>query len=156
ADELTPGDVAQLDPETSYAIVAARGGTTDHASIIAGGLGIPVVVGVGPALLTVEEGATVGVDGEKVDLQPHVAAFQHKRDEARRAREQALVNARKRVTFKGRHIDVLANVGSPADARQATANGADGIGLLRTEFLFLDRADPPSEDEQVAVLTAIA
>ena len=60
------------------------------------------------------------------------------------------------MSFQGRHIDVLANVGSPADARNALANGADGIGLLRTEFLFLDRTEPPTEDEQVAVLTEIA
>ena len=154
ADELTPGDVAMLGGAS--AIVSARGGTTDHASIIAGGLGIPVVVGVGPELLTVAEGQVIGVDGDTVDLAPDPAGFERRRDEAAQQREQALANAQRRVTYKGRELEVLANVGSPADARQAVANGADGIGLLRTEFLFLDRQDPPTEDEQVAVLTEIA
>jgi phosphocarrier protein FPr len=154
AEELTPGDVAAL--EGAEAIVAARGGVTDHASIIAGGLGIPVVVGVGPGLRNVAEGVVIGVDGETVDPQPDVAAFERKRDEAAQQREAALAAARRPVTYDGRRIEVLANAGSPADARAAVENGADGIGLLRTEFLFLDRATPPDEDEQVAVLTEIA
>ena len=141
-----------------WAIAAARGGVTDHASIVAGGLGIPVVVGVGPALLSIPEGSAIAVDGDAgtVERDPDeavVAAAEARRAEA----AEQLARAAEPVTLAdGTHIGVHANIGSPADARLAVAQGAEGVGLLRTEFLFLDRAQAPSEDEQVEVLTQIA
>ena len=158
ADELTPGEVAHLDPEVVWAIAAARGGVTDHASIISAALGIPVVVGLGPALLQLSEGATVAVDGDAgtVERDPDEATVAAVATRRERAAEQ-LARAHEPVTLAdGRRIGILANIGSPADVPKALANGAEGVGLLRTEFLFLDRRDAPSEDEQVETLTRIA
>ena len=158
ADELTPGEVAHLDPEVVWAIAAARGGVTDHASIISAALGIPVVVGLGPALLQLAEGATVAVDGDAgtVERDPDEATVAAVATRRERAAEQ-LARAHEPVTLAdGRRIGILANIGSPADVPKALANGAEGVGLLRTEFLFLDRRDAPSEDEQVETLTRIA
>ena len=159
ADELTPGAVAHLDPEVAWGIATARGGTLDHAAIVAGALGIPYVVGLGPALLTVAEGSTLAVDAEAgvVEVEPaDVTAFEERREAAAARRARALARASEPVVVNGRRIEVFANIGSAADAEEAVAQGAEGVGLLRTEFLYLERTEPPSEDEQVAVLTEIA
>ncbi|HEX6027147.1 MAG TPA: phosphoenolpyruvate--protein phosphotransferase, partial [Solirubrobacter sp.] len=159
ADVLTPGAVASLDPDVAWGIAAARGGTLDHAAIVAGALGIPYVVGLGPRLLQVEEGTTLALDGEagEVIVEPKdPAAFEARRKAAAEARARALERAAEPVTVNGRRIEIFANIGSPADADLAVANGAEGVGLLRTEFLYLGRDQPPSEDEQVEVLAEIA
>jgi phosphocarrier protein FPr len=162
ADELTPGEAAALDPERAYAIATARGGATGHAAIVAKALGIPAVVGLGPAILAVADGTPLALDGGAgtVEIEPDdatTAALERRRDEEAAARAAALDRATEPVVLPdGRHVEVVANVGSAAEARQALAHGAEGVGLLRTEFLFLDRATPPSEDEQVATLTEIA
>ena len=162
ADELTPGVVAHLDPKLAWGIAAARGGTLDHAAIVAGALGIPYVVGLGPALLSVAEGTTLAVDGDAgvVEVEPDAeagAAFEERRDAAAVLRARALARASEPVVLPdGRRVEVFANIGSVADADLAVAQGAEGVGLLRTEFLYLERADPPSEDEQAAALTEIA
>ena len=157
ADLLTPGAVASLDPEVAWGIAAARGGTLDHAAIVAGALGIPYVVGLGPALLSVAEGATLAVDGEagEVAVEPDEAAktaFDGAAPSGRRGARSARWHARpSRSSLDGRRIEVFANIGSAADADLAVANGAEGVGLLRTEFLYLGRTEPPDEDEQVEV-----
>ena len=159
ADLLTPGAVASLDPEVAWGIAAARGGTLDHAAIVAGALGIPYVVGLGPALLSVQEGATLALDGDsgEVTVEPDdTAAFEARRQAAAEERARALQRASEPVLVDGRRIEVFANIGSAADADLAVANGAEGVGLLRTEFLYLGRTEPPTEDEQVEALTEIA
>jgi phosphocarrier protein FPr len=162
ADELTPGDAAGLDPELARAIATARGGATAHAAILARALGIPAVVGIGPALLAVADGTPLILDGAAgtVDVDPgeDAVAEQQARREAEEARRRELLAAAAEpgAFADGRRVEVFANVGSPAEARLAPGQGAEGVGLLRTEFLFLDRATPPTEDEQVAVLTEIA
>ncbi|HWK25737.1 MAG TPA: phosphoenolpyruvate--protein phosphotransferase [Solirubrobacter sp.] len=162
ADQLTPWEVQQLDPQSAWGIATARGNALDHASIIAAALGVPVVVGIGPALLDVADGTTLAFDGEPgaVLVAPDAPAtreLERRRDEEQAERRARLARAAAPVALAGgRVIDVMANVGSPAEARLARTNGADGVGLLRTEFLFLDRATAPSESEQVAVLTEIA
>lgn len=162
AADLTPSDTAQLDPEQVLGICTAVGGPTSHSAILARALGIPAVVGVGPAILRVPEGQEIALDGRTGDV--WVAP-----DEARR---KALMRSRNRweagraasraeaheaaVTPDGHRITVAANIRGPADARLAVEHGAEGVGLLRTEFLFSERLAPPDEDEQVAVYRAIA
>ena len=162
ADELTPGEAAGLDPEHAYAIATARGGPTGHAAILARALGIPAVVGAGPALLAIADGTPLVLDGAAgtIDVGPGddvVADAERRRDALAAERAAALERAAEPGALAdGTRIEVFANVGSAAEARAAAEQGAEGVGLLRTEFLFLDRRDPPDEDEQVTVLTEIA
>ena len=162
ADELTPGEAAGLDPEHAYAIATARGGPTGHAAILARALGIPAAVGAGPALLAIADGTPLVVDGAAgtVTVAPAddvVADAERRRDALAAERAAALERAAEPGALgDGTRVEVFANVGSAAEARRAAEQGAEGVGLLRTEFLFLDRRDPPTEDEQVAVLTEIA
>jgi phosphocarrier protein FPr len=162
AGELTPGEAAGLDPEVAWAIATGRGGATGHAAILARALGIPAVVGAGEALLAVAEGARLALDGDTgvIEVDPDdevVARYLERREAAARTRRAALEHAAEpAVLSDGKRIEVFANVGSVAEARRAAGQGAEGIGLLRTEFLFLDRATPPDEDEQVDVLRDIA
>jgi len=162
ADELTPGEAAGLDPQQAWAIATARGGPTGHAAILARALGIPAVVGLGPALLAIAEGTPLVLDGAAgvLDVDPGadaVAEQEARRDAEEQERAALLARAAEPGALRdGRRVEISANVGSPAEARLAVGQGAEGIGLLRTEFLFLDRATAPDEDEQVAVLTEIA
>jgi phosphocarrier protein FPr len=162
AGELTPGEAAGLDPADAWAIATARGGATAHAAILARALGIPAVVGLGPALAAVAEGTTLVVDGEAgtVDVEPEpeaVAQQEARRDAAAAERKALLARATEPGALAdGRRVEVFANIGSPAEAERAREQGAEGVGLLRTEFLFLDRDTPPDEEEQVAVLREIA
>jgi phosphotransferase system enzyme I (PtsI) len=149
AERLTPSDTAGLDPGVVAGIATARGGRTSHAAIIARSLAIPAVVGTGEALLGIPEGSEVLVDGEAGEVV--VDPGERRRREAGGA--DAPVRAERVTTADGRGIEVAANVGSIAELDPAAARGADGVGLFRTEFLFLDRGDPPTEDEQYEAVT---
>jgi phosphocarrier protein FPr len=133
-----------------------------HAAILARSLGIPAVIGAGEDILDVADGTIVVVDGSAgtvvVDPDSETLAAYAARAEAQRARSEILVAAASSpaITANGVRVEVAANIGSPADAALATRSGADSIGLLRTEFLFLDRRRPPSEDEQLTAYRAIA
>jgi multiphosphoryl transfer protein len=162
ADELTPRDTAALDPELVQAVATARGTATAHAAILARALGIPAVVGLGRSLLAVAEGTPLLLDGQAgtVLISPDDAQAAGARtraaeaDERRRvAREYALEPA---VMRDGTAIEVFANLGAASQASAAVEMGAEGVGLLRTEFLFLERAELPTEDEQVHTLSSIA
>ena len=162
ADELTPADAAGLDPERVLAIATARGSTTAHAAILARALGLPAVVGLGSGVLQVADGTTLLLDGEAgtVMVDPPAdmvsdAQERRERDETRRAaaRERAGEPA---VTRDGERIEVFANLGTGSDAARAVELGAEGVGLLRTEFLFLGRDALPGEDEQAQTLREIA
>lgn len=145
AERLTPSDTAKLDPERVAGFATALGGRTSHAAIFARSLGLPAVVGVGDALEGIEEGSEVVVDGEagEVIVEPDDAAREH----AAETRE-AEIREEPVSTADGREIEVAANLGTLAELEGALERGADGIGLFRTEFLFLDRESPPDEDEQ--------
>jgi phosphoenolpyruvate-protein phosphotransferase/dihydroxyacetone kinase phosphotransfer subunit len=162
ADELTPRDAAGLDPSDAWAIATARGGATSHAAILARALGIPAAVGLGRPLLAIEEDTPLIVDGEAgvVEVDPDASAIaehERRRAAAEADRRALLALAAEPGSLRdGRRVEVFANVGNPAEARAALDQGAEGVGLLRTEFLFLDRAAPPSEEEQVEVLGEIA
>src|SRR6266516_3798199 len=162
AADLTPADTASLDRELALGIATAAGSPTSHSAILARSLGIPAAVGLGEGLLSVPEGTELLLDGDAgtVHLEPDAElAAEYKRRSAER--EQAAQSARAAaaepaVTLDGRRIEVVANIGSPEDVATAIENGAEGVGLLRTEFLFLERDSMPSEDEQVAAYTSVA
>ena len=162
AVELTPADAAGLDPARVLAIATARGSTTAHAAILARALGLPAVVGLGPGVLGVPDGVTLLLDGEAgtVMVDPPagtVSEAQERRDRAERRRAAARERAHElAVTRDGERVEVFANLGTGADAARAVELGAEGVGLLRTEFLFLGRNELPGEDEQAETLRAIA
>ncbi|WP_435075711.1 phosphoenolpyruvate--protein phosphotransferase [Halorubrum sp. HHNYT27] len=150
AERLTPSDTAELDPDAVAGIATVAGGRTAHAAIIARSLSIPAVVGVGESLRDVEDGEDLLVDGEsgRVVVDPDAEA------RAAVGGGETAVIAERVATTDGRAVEVAANVGSEAELAPAADRGADGIGLFRTEFLFLDRDAPPSEDEQYGAVTA--
>jgi multiphosphoryl transfer protein len=162
ADELTPSQSAKLDPGQVVAIATARGAFTAHAAIIARSLGIPAIVGLGPALLAIDSGTTLLVDGDAGALtvdpaEELVEQALGRREQQRQRAALALTRAGEPGALaSGQRIEVFANIGTPADAVRAVEFGAEGVGMLRTEFLFLDRATLPDEDEQVATLLEIA
>ena len=162
AADLTPADTASLDRELALGIATAAGSPTSHSAILARSLGIPAAVGLGETLLDVPEGADLLLDGDAgtVEVEPSEELVAEASQRAT-VREQATAAARAAaaepaVTLDGHRIEVVANIGSPDDVPAAIENGAEGVGLLRTEFLFLDRDSMPSEDEQVAAYTQIA
>ncbi|HXW44429.1 MAG TPA: phosphoenolpyruvate--protein phosphotransferase [Streptosporangiaceae bacterium] len=162
ARELTPADTAGFDPAAVHGIATALGGPTSHAAILARALGIPAVLGLGDSVMTVGDGTPLLLDGEagSVQVAPGPAELAAAGQEGER-REQARQHARRRaadpaVTADGTRIDVAANAGSVQDVRNAVEAGADGIGLLRTEFLFLSAASMPTEAEQAAVYADLA
>ena len=160
--DLLPGDAATLDRDLVEGLAVARGGATSHAAILARALGIPSVVGLGDAILAVEEGTRLVLDGDAgtIELDPPddvVAERERARDAAGERRAQAVERAHEPATTRdGETIEVAANIGSVEDARAAVEAGADGVGLLRTEFLFLDRDEAPTEAEQREILAEIA
>jgi phosphocarrier protein FPr len=162
ADELTPADAAGLDPARVLAIASARGSTTAHAAILARALALPAVVGLGAAVLGVANGTTLLLDGEAgtvmVDPPADVVSDARKRRErAERRRAAALERAHEpALTRDGERIEVFANLATGSDARRAVELGAEGVGLLRTEFLYLGRGELPGEDEQADTLREIA
>jgi len=161
ADELAPADAAALDPERTLGVATARGSPTAHAAILARSLALPAVVGLGPELLAVPAGTILLLDGEAgvvtVDPPPELLE-RAQRARRRRARRLAgaLAHAREPALLGGRRIAILANIGNPAEVESALALGAEGVGLLRTEFLYLERPTLPSEEEQVETLRRIA
>jgi phosphotransferase system enzyme I (PtsI) len=149
AERLTPSDTAGLDPDAVAGIASVTGGRTSHAAIIARALAIPAVVGVGDALFDVAEDAEVLVDGAADELVVDPDADRR----AAVTSVDAPVRSEQVTTADGRAIEVAANVGSAAELDPATARGSDGVGLFRTEFLFLDRESPPDEAEQYEAVT---
>jgi len=162
AGELTPGDAATLDPTLVTGIATAHGTATAHAAILARALGLPAVVGLGDAVLGITEGTTVLIDGEAGTLQVDPPDdVQRDASERRERAERRRATARERAhetgaTRDGTRIEVFANLGKAGEAAKAVELGAEGVGLLRTEFLFLDRAELPGEEEQAETLREIA
>jgi phosphoenolpyruvate-protein phosphotransferase len=141
ADDLTPSETVELRPENVAGLVLAGGTPTAHAAILARGLALPLVVGAGPTAWQIQPGQLVLVDGERGTVMVEPDA--REQDDYRRrstVRQQAPDDDGAAdlpaQTRDGRRIGLLANVGSPAEARAALSNGAEGIGLLRTEFLL--------------------
>ena len=162
APDLSPSQTSAFEPGRVLGICTAAGGPTSHAAILARALGLPSVVSAGAAVLAWATGTQVVLDGDAgtVLLDPDAVesaqAAAHSAARAVRASAEQRAAAAPAVTRDGHRVEVAANVGSVEEARRAAAAGAEGVGLLRTEFLFLDRAVPPSEAEQRTVYAAIA
>lgn len=159
--EIAPSVVAKLDPARVKAIVTTGGGTTSHAALLAKGLGIPAVFACADALTALATGDVAAVDGAAglVLGRPtpdEEAAFRTRvAEEEERKRQNAALRDVPAVTVSGRRILVGANVTGAREAQAAAAAGADGVGLFRTEFLFLDRPRLPGEAEQFAEYRAV-
>lgn len=162
ADDLLPSQVIGLDPERVAGLCTARGGPTSHVAILAAAMNLPALVAAGPGVADIAEGVTLILDADagRLIIGPDPQALEAAQGAlaARRARrEAALASAKAECrTADGVRIEVFANLGAVGEARAAVAEGAEGCGLLRTEFLFMDRADAPSEDEQADAYQAIA
>ncbi len=162
AEELTPSQTARLHPDRVTGIVTARGSATAHAAIIARALGIPAVVGLGDCILRIAPGTPLLVDGDAgtVTIAPSEQAVTGVRTQQARAQERAalaLAHAERPLLLAGgERVEVFANLSGMADAQRAVRFGAEGVGLLRTEFLFLERSTLPDEDEQTETLSRIA
>ncbi len=154
ARDLTPADTAGLDPAVAVGIATAHGGPTSHAAVLARSMGIPAVVGLGEGIGDIAEDAPLAIDGSAglVFVDPpapelnRLRADARERDESERA-ARALA-ATPAATADGVPIEVAANIGRPDEAAGALEAGADGVGLFRTEFLFMGRDTMPDEDEQ--------
>jgi multiphosphoryl transfer protein len=162
AGRLSPSEIGVFDPTRVLGVCADFGSPLSHSAILARGMEIPAVMGVEAQLADLDEGTQLALDGTRgrVWVTPNAAQL----SELGSARQAWLTGTRAAratahlpaCTRDGHHIEVVANVGSLAETRTALANGADGVGVLRTEFLFLNRAIAPSEDEQAAAYAAIA
>ena len=157
AHDLTPSDTVQLRPELVLGICTTRGGPTAHAAILARALGIPALAGLGEdALAAIHDGDELGLDADQGVLyylpSPEVRAQLGQRLEEQQqqlaANKRAASEARAPVIINDRRIHLLANVANEAEAEAARQWGAEGIGLLRTEFLFASAATLPDEEEQ--------
>ena len=161
ARDLSPSDTVRMEKSMVLGFCTVEGGATSHTAILAKALGVPAVVGVGDELLGALEGGAIIINGRtgEVTIGPDeatVAAFLRvQKVEKEQAAAELMAAGELAVTTDGHRVEVVANVGSVADAENAVASGAEGIGLLRTEFLYLDRQTAPTEDEQYTVYRKI-
>ena len=154
AEDLTPSDTAQLDRSKVVAFLTNIGGRTSHSAIMARTLEIPAVVGLGDITKSVKTGDSIIVDGIEgiVIINPDEATvkeYESKREAFLKEQEELkkLIEV-KTVTKSGKRIEVCGNIGKAEDVEGVLANGGDGIGLFRTEFLYMDRDSAPTEEEQ--------
>ncbi|ASS64739.1 MULTISPECIES: phosphoenolpyruvate--protein phosphotransferase [unclassified Paenibacillus] len=157
ANDLTPSDTAQLDLDYVRGFVTEIGSRTSHSAIMARSLELPAVVGAGAAAARIESGSIVILDavGGEVIVDPSDSQLQdyqaRKREyEDYKLRMQQFVN-RPSVTSDGHEVELASNIGGVEDLEKVLANGSDGIGLFRTEFLYMGRSTFPSEEEQFTV-----
>jgi phosphoenolpyruvate-protein phosphotransferase len=161
AHSLAPSDTARIQRGMALGFVTAEGSKTSHVSIMARSMGIPAVVGVGPELEDILAAKTVAVDGGEgyaiADPDSETVA-EYKRMSGALAEERAALDEYRHIeasTSEGRRIEIAANLGSASEAEDALQWGAEGVGLFRTEFLFMERDDLPSEDEQYVAYSAV-
>jgi len=162
ADDLAPSDTASLDPDLVLGFCTAGGGPTSHSAIMARSMGIPAVVGIGSQLLTLPNDTAAIIDGYsgKLYLNPSARDMQSAREaqQAQRIQEEAANAARfePALTTDGYRVEIAANINRSNAVPQAIEAGAEGVGLMRTEFLFLERDTAPTEDEQYETYRAMA
>lgn len=162
AEDLTPSDTATLDRRRVVGFATTSGGASSHVAIIARSLDIPAVAGIEGRALGIAEGTRVVLDGGRGSLQLNLTDDQidaiverQRRIAAKRVRDLERAGE-PAITSDGHRVQVVANIGNLADAQQAMTVGAEGVGLLRSEFVFLGRQSAPSEDEQAALYADIA
>ena len=160
--ELTPSMTADIDKENVAAIVTETGGRTSHSAIIARALEIPAVLSVADATSAIKTGDMVVVDGTngKVIVKPGDHDLEHYRAKAKQYAEEKVAleayRGKETVTADGQKKLLVANIGNPDDANVAAEHDAEGVGLFRSEFLFMDAKELPSEDEQFAAYQKVA
>ncbi|ASL25711.1 phosphoenolpyruvate--protein phosphotransferase [Azotobacter chroococcum] len=155
-DEVAPSDVASLNRQRVAGILTARGGATAHSAIIARALGIPAIVGAGEGVLALAQGTPLLLDGDHGVLR--VAPDAQTLEQARREREANRLRRERAhaermlpaVTRDGHGVEVAANIGASAESAEAVELGAEGVGLLRTELVFMDHAQAPDQHAQEA------
>ncbi len=161
AQDLTPTQTAQLDMEMVLGLITMGGGPTSHSAILARALGIPAIAGADPAISALPNGTSTALDGFKgvFWIEPPdqtITDLEKARETWLAERDMLLLSAHEQaITRDGHVIEIAANAGNLFDAQAAVTNGAEAVGLLRTEFLFLTRTTPPDEAEQVSALEKI-
>ncbi|MFL6647378.1 MAG: phosphoenolpyruvate--protein phosphotransferase [Sulfurifustaceae bacterium] len=161
ATDLTPADTVVLKHKRVHAFVTMMGGPISHTAILARSLGIPAIVGVHNATRYVRSGERIIVDGKRgvLIIAPDETTVEEyhrrQRDILRRRQELARLRRSRAVTQDGKDVTLQANIELPADVRAAIDAHAAGIGLYRTEFLFMNRPRPPTEEEQFRVYTRV-
>ena len=162
AEDLAPSDAASLDRTRVRGFCTTMGSATSHVAILARGLGIPAVAGIDPRVLDIPNTTRVILDGDAGTLQLGPTAAEEgdiaKRQAAaaRQRNEELAVAAEAAITRDGHRVEVVANIGDEKEARQVPGVGGEGVGLLRTEFLFMERRTAPNEEEQTQAYEAIA
>lgn len=162
AEDLSPSDTVTLDRDKVLGFCTAKGGPTAHTAIIARDLGLPAIVSAGEKIISLEDSTQVILNGYTGILsikpnQPEIKEAVRMQEEDKDFRLQVRAESGKpAITIDGHRVEIAANIGGIEDAHQALASGAEAVGLLRTEFLFLERINPPSEDEQFEVYRDIA
>jgi phosphotransferase system enzyme I (PtsI) len=161
AKDLTPSDTVLLDKRLVLGFCTVVGSETSHTAILARGLSIPAIVGAGQNILSIPNGQEVILDGTagKMFTEPTaetIEAYQAKKESAAAIAERAMAHCHEPViTLDGKRVEVVANIGNVEGAKSAIENGAEGVGLLRSEFLYMERETLPDEEEQYKVYSAI-
>jgi phosphocarrier protein FPr len=154
AENLTPSDTAELDRTRVKGFCTTAGGASSHVAILARSLDIPAVAGIEPRALEIPNGSRVILDGARGTLQLNASEDEVDRIRRRQERQAAKRAAELEQAFEpaettdGHRVEVVANIGDAAEAEQALQLGGEGVGLLRSEFLFLGRVSAPTEEEQ--------
>lgn len=161
-DELTPSMTAEMDKENIKGIITEKGGKTSHSAIISRSLKIPSVLSVKDALAIIEDGKDIIIDGENgeiyTDFDEHLKQkfIEIQKPYIQKAKTEELFRGKPTVTADGEEKELFANIGSHKDLEAVISGDAEGIGLFRTEFLFMDRTSAPSEEEQFDAYKAVA
>ena len=161
AHDLTPSDTAQLDRNFVKGFATNIGGRTSHSAIMARSLEIPAIVGIGNILEEVKDGEMMILDGltgeiimnpteaQIAEYEAKLKMFKAEKEELKKLKDEPT------ITKDGHRVELAANIGTPVDALGATAYGAEGVGLYRTEFLYMDRNELPTEEEQFVAYKAV-
>ncbi|WP_325985190.1 phosphoenolpyruvate--protein phosphotransferase [Pseudomonas protegens] len=162
AEQLTPSQTASLDTAKVLGFATVGGGATSHVAILARALGLPAICGLSSRVLSLANGSRVLLDADRGELHtdPDPQRLQQleslRQQQRLRQRQDLAQAAQPAVTRDGHHLEVTANIASLAEAEQAMSLGGEGVGLLRSEFLYQDRSHAPSPEEQAETYRAIA
>lgn len=162
ADDLAPSETVQLDKSKILGFVTQGGSGNSHTAILARTMGIPAVIGTGDALKEIYAGKTAWIDGETGELFVEADEITHERLSKKHAKQRAMkelmdqLKGKENVTIDGRKVMVYCNIGSPDDVDQVLANDGGGIGLFRSEFLYLQNNDYPTEEQQFQAYKTVA
>ena len=162
SQDLTPSDTVLLNKDLVLGFCTEAGGSTSHTAILARGLGIPAVVGAGEAVKDIKTGDNLVIDGDagEIVIDPDKKSLKQYKERQERfleiQAEAEAISHEPAVTTDGHLVEVVANIGSIDDVQPAILSGAEGVGLLRSEFLYLERPNLPTEEEQYQSYKTIA